>query len=163
VDSVGLTSARAIMEEVERMLRPEIDDRQATLRVGVLPDLPVEAQDLRTILTNLVDNALQHTTVNSPIITVQATRRGSAWLFSVHDNGAGIDSREVETIFEMNTRGTNARGQGNGVGLALCRQAVERYGGSIWVTTGAGSTFQFTLPAIGLVSERILQNATQIK
>jgi nitrogen-specific signal transduction histidine kinase len=158
-DSTGLTSARIIMDDVERILRPEIEDRRATLRIGVLPDLPVEAQDLRTIFTNLVDNALQHSTVKSPTITVQATRRGSAWLFSVHDNGAGIESREVEKIFEMNTRGSNAQGQGNGVGLALCRQAVERYGGSIWVTTGAGSTFQFTLPAIGLVGERVMKNA----
>ena len=101
----------------ERILRPEIEDRRATLRIGVLPDLPVEAQDLRTIFTNLVDNALQHSTVKSPTITVQVTRRGSAWLFSVHDNGAGIESREVEKIFEMNTRGSNAQGQGNGVGL----------------------------------------------
>ena len=157
----GLTSATAIMSEVEQALRPEIERRRAIIRVGVLPELPVEDQDLRTILTNLIDNALQHSTVTTPTITVQATRRGSAWLFSVHDNGAGISSREVEKIFEMHARGSNARGAGNGLGLALCRQAVERYGGSIWVTTGAGTTFQFTLPAIGLVSERSQQSAAR--
>ena len=73
----------------------------------------------------------------------------------MHDNGPGIPNHELEKIFEMHRRGTNAQGRGNGVGLALCREAVERYGGSIWVTTGAGSTFQFTLPAIGLVTDRV--------
>ncbi|MEC8025095.1 MAG: ATP-binding protein [Myxococcota bacterium] len=154
-NTAGLTDASKIMLEIQELLTPDIEEKAATLRIGKLPELPVEAQDLRIILTNLVDNALKYSTAPAPIITVQATRRGSAWLFSVHDNGPGIPSREVEQIFEMHCRGSNARGQGNGVGLALCRAAVERYGGSIWVTTGAGSTFQFTLPDIGLVSDRV--------
>jgi light-regulated signal transduction histidine kinase (bacteriophytochrome) len=108
-----------------------------------------DESQLSQLFQNLVGNAIKYRNEEPPRIHVSA-RRGerSAWVFSVRDNGMGIDPRYFEKIFGMFQR-LHKREEfaGTGIGLAICRKIVERLGGSISVESepGRGSTFRFTL------------------
>jgi signal transduction histidine kinase len=71
------------------------------------------------------------------------------WLFTVSDNGIGIDPAWAERIFLPMQRAHDGNVSGSGIGLATCRKIVMRAGGQIWVESrvGTGSTFFFSLPA----------------
>jgi signal transduction histidine kinase len=85
-----------------------------------------------------------------PRIEVSATEGRSEWVVSVRDNGIGVDREHARRIFAMFSR-VDRRGDGNGIGLAVCRRVVEAHGGGIWVEPGdgGGSLFRFTLPFEG--------------
>lgn len=95
-------------------------------------------------------NAIKFRSSEPPKISVQATRRGTRWMFAVKDNGIGIDIRYAEKIFQMFQRlHEKGRYDGSGIGLAITKRIVEGHGGRVWFesTPGAGTTFFFTLPA----------------
>ncbi len=80
---------------------------------------------------------------------ISASRQSDGWLFSVQDNGVGIDPQYVERIFVIFQRLNNrVNYPGTGIGLAVCKKIVERHGGKIWVQSelGKGATFYFTIP-----------------
>jgi light-regulated signal transduction histidine kinase (bacteriophytochrome) len=100
-------------------------------------------------LQNLIGNAIKFRGSEPPKISVQTGKADSDWLFSVSDNGIGIESEHLEHIFVVFQRlHTRAEYSGNGIGLSICKKIVERGGGKIWVESeaGHGSTFKFTLP-----------------
>jgi signal transduction histidine kinase len=78
---------------------------------------------------------------------VSAVQKGDRWQFSFRDNGVGIPPHERERVFGLFSR-LDASRSGTGVGLALCRRAIEKLGGTIWIApdTGSGTTFCFTIP-----------------
>jgi len=104
---------------------------------------------LQQVLQNLIVNALKYRDQTPPRIHISATRQAADWCFSVKDNGIGIEAQYSEKIFGVFKRLHHDRTYGGtGIGLAICKRVVERYGGRIWVESepGKGSTFYFTVP-----------------
>lgn len=121
-----------------------------------LPPLHANLSAVQSIFRNLVTNALKYNNSGKPIARIrfhdQAEVAGKIWedVFSVEDNGIGIDASDPDWPFRIFTRlsGAEAFGGGTGAGLAIVRKTVETYGGRITYTSlrGEGTTFWFTLP-----------------
>jgi light-regulated signal transduction histidine kinase (bacteriophytochrome) len=108
--------------------------------------------ELTQVFQNLIGNALTFRAQRKPEIHVAAQRQAGGWLFTVRDNGIGIDPQFAERIFMIFQRlHTREQYPGTGIGLAICKKIVERHGGRIWVESqlGQGSTFSFTIPDQG--------------
>jgi signal transduction histidine kinase len=149
-ESFAPTDASAVMDGVVEDLRADIVAAGAAVTHGTLPTVPANATLLALVLQNLIANALKFRRSDAaPAVRVDAARDGDGWRFSVADNGVGIEPASREKIFEVFQRLASDAVPGTGVGLALCKQSVEKHGGSIWVESepGRGSTFYFTLPA----------------
>ncbi|GEM_PF-4820109 len=140
-----------VLDRVLSLLESEIRDTGALITRTKLPVVVGDATQLVQLLLNLLQNAIKYRSTEAPRIQVAAERRGDRWVFSVADNGIGIEPRHAERIFEVFERLHTAQEyQGTGIGLAICRRVVQRHGGEIWVESepGRGSTFFFTLPAV---------------
>ena len=114
-----------------------------------------DASQLRQLLQNLLSNALKFRGEQPMLIHVGAERQGSKWLFSVRDNGLGIEPQYFERIFIIFQRlHTRDEYPGTGIGLAVCQKIVERHGGRIWLQSepGVGTTFHFTLADLSPIS-----------
>jgi signal transduction histidine kinase len=114
-----------------------------------LPVLPVATVHAQLIFQNLIGNALKYRGSAPPVVHIGARKQGGAWIFSVRDNGIGIAPEYRDYIFGLFKRLDCGSGNsGTGIGLAICKKLVERYGGRIWVDSepGQGATFFFSLP-----------------
>lgn len=115
-----------------------------------LPGVWGDQSQLVQLFQNLIGNALKFRRKGEiPHITISALREGKTSVFSVKDNGIGIEPQYLEKVFVIFQRlHTVAEYPGTGIGLALCKKIVELHGGRIWVYSepGHGSTFSFTLP-----------------
>jgi signal transduction histidine kinase len=128
-----------------------IEESQAMVSNGDLPVVQADEVQLGQMFQNLIGNAIKFRRASEPPrIHVDARRDGAMWVFSVRDNGIGIDPGESERIFEVFRRlHGRAKYSGTGIGLAICKKIVESHGGRIWVDSepDRGATFYFTLPA----------------
>ena len=130
-------------------LQAAIQQSGASVTSDVLPTVPAEEVMLLRLFQNLIGNSIKYRSTAAPRIHISAERTAQGWLFSVRDNGIGIDPGDAELVFGMFKRLHRKEIPGTGIGLALCRKVVERHGGRIWVETAAerGTTFKFTIPA----------------
>jgi PAS domain S-box-containing protein len=149
VPTAATADSFQVLSQVMSSLQPAIDESEARIVTGKLPRVGVEPVHLQQILQNIISNAIKYRSKHPPVIDVAAQRTGTEWLFSVTDNGIGIDPQYARQIFGVFKRLHGQKYPGTGIGLAICHKIVERYGGSIWVKSelGRGSTFFFTLPA----------------
>jgi signal transduction histidine kinase len=133
-------------------LQTAIEDRSAMVSCGQLPTVWANHGMLVRLFQNLISNALKFCKAERPIVRIQAEARGGDWVFSVADNGIGIDPQYKDRIFLIFQRlHKQSEYPGTGIGLAVCKRIVERNGGRIWLESepGKGTTFFFTLPATG--------------
>ncbi|HEX5042856.1 MAG TPA: ATP-binding protein [Candidatus Polarisedimenticolaceae bacterium] len=138
-----------VVRSVLRDLRPTLEELGAEVTVGPLPVLAGNETQLTQVFLNLVGNALKFRGDRAPHVEISAAREGMGWVFAVADNGIGMAPEYHERIFELFRRlHTQERYPGTGIGLAVCKKIVERYGGRIWVESelGRGSVFRFVLP-----------------
>jgi light-regulated signal transduction histidine kinase (bacteriophytochrome) len=132
-------------------LHSAIASSGARITHNTLPKVRMHEFQLEQVFQNLISNAIHYRGAAAPEIHVAAERQGSKWLFSVRDNGIGIDPKYKEHIFGMFKRlHSVADYPGTGMGLAICQRIIQRVGGRIWVESelGRGSTFFFTAPCV---------------
>ena len=132
------------------LLRAAIAEAGAVVDIGPLPTVPAVPSTLVSLFQNLIGNALKYRRAEVPCrIEVRAEETAGEWLFSVTDNGIGIESQYFDQLFRLFKR-LHSRDQyaGNGIGLAVCKRIVEGNGGRIWLDSklGEGTTFYFTMP-----------------
>lgn len=141
---------QAVLEGVGSNLARLTQERRATLLSESLPRVRANPTQMMQLLQNLIVNAIRHNE-NGVTVDVHAEERADSWLFSVHDNGAGIAREQLDAIFLPFKRLTHRQGCA-GLGLAICKKIVNSHGGEIWCESspGAGTTFFFTIPNKGV-------------
>jgi len=139
-----------IVKEVKENILKLTEDTGAEIIIKTaLPVLPVYRSDIIHLLQNLMSNAIKFRKKDiPPVIYLDAKEERDAWLFSIADNGIGIEKEKFEKIFEIFARlHAKESYEGSGIGLAVCKKVVQHHGGTIWIESekGKGSTFYFTL------------------
>ncbi|HEY4088931.1 MAG TPA: ATP-binding protein, partial [Bryobacteraceae bacterium] len=132
-------------------LSTAIQESGATLTNGDLPSIKV-APGFEQVFQNLISNAIKYSRHGvPPEIIVDARAEGDEWIFSIRDNGIGIETRYQDYVFHPFQRLHGREIPGSGIGLATVKKIVEANGGSIWLESepGKGSTFWFRLPRVG--------------
>ncbi len=139
-----------VLEEVVAIHRELIANTGARVSWATLPSIRAHPNLMIQVFSNLIGNALQYSRPGvPPKITANATDHGRKWLFSVNDNGIGIEEDYYEKIFVIFQRlQGKERHRGSGIGLTTVKKIVEILGGEVWVKSkpGEGSTFFFTIP-----------------
>jgi light-regulated signal transduction histidine kinase (bacteriophytochrome) len=130
------------------MIRPAIEQNDARITHDLLPEVYGDPTQITHILASLIDNSIKFRSKQLPRIHITATTEGRAWIFSVRDNGIGIDPKHAHRIFGVFKRVYNDAYPGAGMGLPIAMRIIEGHGGRIWVESqlGQGATFSFTLP-----------------
>jgi PAS domain S-box-containing protein len=146
------TDCTAVLDQALANLKVAIEESGAVVTHDPLPTVMADKLQLIQLFQNLIGNAVKFHAEGPPRIHVSAELKGNEWVFSVSDNGIGIDPHYAERIFVIFQRlHTREEYPGTGIGLAICKKIVERRGGRIWVESqpGRGSTFYFTIPRGG--------------
>ena len=142
-------------------LNKTIGEASAIITNDELPVVMADETQLTQLFQNLIGNAIKfHKDGESPRIHIAAQQKTGEWVFSVQDNGIGIEAQYLQRIFVIFQR-LHAREDypGTGIGLAICKRIIERHGGKIWVESqpGRGSTFYFTLKGIDARAKKQLK------
>lgn len=148
-DPVAPADASAALTAVLKDLEVAIVRNQASVDADSLPSVRIAPVHLQQVFRNLIENALKYRSADAPHIRIRARRQAADWIFSVQDNGIGIEPQYHEKVFGIFRRlHPHGRYPGTGIGLAICQKLIERYGGKIWVESefGKGATFFFSLP-----------------
>ncbi|MGH8459102.1 MAG: sensor histidine kinase, partial [Nevskiales bacterium] len=137
-----------VVAQVQELLQSDIEEAQARVHYENLPTIHGDRTQIMLLFQNLIANAIKFRRAQvTPEVSISAQREGAFWRFSVRDNGIGIDPSHRDAIFELFRRlHTQSEYPGTGIGLALCKDIVERHGGTISVESqpGEGSAFSFT-------------------
>ena len=146
-----------LLKSVLQGLQEEISQSGAGITVRPLPKVIGNPTRLGQVFQNLISNSIKFRGTEAPRILISAERGRAEWVFTVEDNGIGIDPSQRDRVFGIFQRlHTSTEYPGTGIGLSICKKIVERHGGRIWVESepGKGAKFRFTLPAeIQLESE----------
>jgi PAS domain S-box-containing protein len=143
-------SSESALEEALASLRATIEESGAVVTHDSLPAITTDGTQLAQVFQNLVGNAIKYHGAQVPQVHISAAKNaGNEWIFSVRDNGLGIDPQYFDRIFVLFQRLHGpTEFKGTGIGLAICKKMLEGLGGRIWVESQPekGSTFYFALP-----------------
>ncbi|HEX2865500.1 MAG TPA: ATP-binding protein [Ignavibacteriales bacterium] len=144
-----LVDCRTVIEKVLSNLQLSIEESQASVSFGSLPVIAADEVQIEQLFSNLITNAIKFHNHEKPVVRINCSFQNKSWVFSVQDNGIGIEPDYHDRIFVIFQR-LHERSEypGTGIGLAICKKVVEHHGGRIWVDSehGKGSTFYFTIP-----------------
>lgn len=146
------TDCEDVVEKVLANLHAAVGESGATITHDALPVVTADAWQLIQLFQNLIGNAIKFHGETPPRVHLSAERKDQEWVFSVRDQGIGIEPEYTDRIFLIFQRlHSRTEYPGTGIGLAICQRIVERHGGRIWVESrpGEGSTFYFTIPVRG--------------
>jgi signal transduction histidine kinase len=153
--------ARSIL----RYLAHQLEERNATVSIGALPEVFADRTAMEQIFGNLFDNAVKYLAADRPgRIELDAETTPEMTVFHLRDNGRGIAEADMERIFEIFRRGGRQDVPGEGVGLAYVKTLVRRQGGKIWCVSrpGEGSTFSFSIPRVPEAKESSVSGKTTL-
>jgi light-regulated signal transduction histidine kinase (bacteriophytochrome) len=142
------TDMEAVLSQALLSTDRQITERSAVATHDPLPRVCGDFEILTKVMHHLIRNAIEYCGTPSPRVHISSKRVEAGCVFSVEDNGPGIDAAFQGRVFGVFKRLHGKEHPGNGLGLAFCKKAVEWHGGRIWMesTLGVGSTFYFTLP-----------------
>ena len=146
----GVDAGRILADVLESLL-VLIQESGAVVTAGELPTVAIHESRLAQLFQNLISNAIKYRSKKEvPRVYITAIERDGWGVFSVVDNGIGIEPEYAEQVFGLFKRlHGHHEYPGSGIGLALCQRVVEQYGGRIWLeqsAPGRGSTFCFSVP-----------------
>jgi PAS domain S-box-containing protein len=148
----GSVECESVLDRVLANLALAVEDSGAVVTRDPLPQVMADGVQLGRLFQNLIANAIKFQGDEPPRVHVSAREGDKEWVFSVQDNGIGIEPSNAERVFAIFQRlHPQDEYPGTGIGLAVCKRIVERHGGRIWVESdvGHGSTFHFTIPLSG--------------
>jgi signal transduction histidine kinase len=142
------TDCSTVVSMAVANLAVAIEESGALIHCENLPKLKGDSSQLLQLFQNLISNAIKFRSSKPPQIHISSKENTSSWIFTIQDNGEGLNMKFADRIFIIFQR-LHAQGlyPGSGIGLTLCKKIVERHGGNIWVESspGEGSSFQFSL------------------
>ncbi|KXK29993.1 MAG: two-component sensor kinase [Candidatus Brocadia sinica] len=146
--SFELADCEVVLQQALTNLKVVIEERIATITHDPLPTVMADSSQLLLVFQNLITNAIKFRGNEPPRIHISAQLRENEWIFSVHDNGIGIEPEYYERLFVIFRRLHSREYPGVGLGLSICKKVVKRHGGRIWLESEPrkGSTFYFTIP-----------------
>ena len=148
----GQVSVDSILNQAIANLKSAIDKNNAEITYDSLPDVIADGDQLRRVFQNIIGNAIKYRKLDEPPkinISYQIDEQNNEYVFSISDNGIGIEEQYLDRIFKIFQRlHTIEDYKGTGIGLAVVKRVIERHGGRIWAESepGKGSTFCFTIP-----------------
>ncbi len=138
-----------ILDEVLDSLRFQLIQNKVELEISSLPILLGNREEIFSLFQNLISNAIKYRKEDQhPVIQIQAFDQGTEWLFTVEDNGIGINPSYADRVFELFSRIPSSTAiEGTGIGMPQCKRIVESHQGDLWFESeyGEGTVFYFTL------------------
>lgn len=137
-----------LLKDIKQNLLSQIEESAVVLKWGELPDIKGDPVLISQLFQNLISNAIKFKSDRPPEISISCEIKNEEYLFSIIDNGIGIQEEYADKIFIIFQRlHSKEKYPGTGIGLAICKKIVEKHGGKIWVKSkiGEGSTFYFTI------------------
>ena len=162
---IVLVDLNELVEEIKLDFETQINERNAEIISSRLPAIKTQYMWVQQLFSNLISNGLKFNTSKTPKVWIRHKDQKDYHLFSVKDNGIGIEKRYQEKIFKIFHR-LHSREEypGSGTGLTICKKIVETFGGRIWVESkpGAGSTFYFTIPKEEIVETEVSEYSHEV-
>ncbi|MGB3403903.1 MAG: response regulator [Microcoleaceae cyanobacterium] len=147
---LSFVDCNLVLAETILKLRQLIKETDAIIQYSDLPHIYADAMQIGQLFQNLISNAIKYRSQDRVIkIQVNVEEQSEEYLFSVADNGIGIDPQYYDQVFKVFQRlPIQQNCEGYGIGLATCKKIIERHHGKIWLNSQLekGTTFYFTIP-----------------